>query len=306
MKPDYLFIHEVSRSYGKIKAVDNFSLSVPEGAITALVGPDGAGKTTLMRSICNLIDIDSGEISIDGKNVAKDFDQIKHTLGYMPQIFSLYPDLSVEENLRFYAGIFDVTGRAFDERAEQLYRFSNLEPFKDRLAQALSGGMKQKLALSCALMHDPKLLLLDEPTTGVDPLSRRQFWEILLNLKQSGVTILVSTPNMDEVARADHACFIFKGKKLTEGLPDELPALFDGQLFYLDSEPTSALVNQLNSLEGLSARRFGAGMHLRLDQNDRIERHFDELNRLSIQPERIKPIKPNLEDCFIQLMEPHR
>ncbi len=284
-------------------AVNNFSLTVPSGEITALAGPDGAGKTTLIRAICNLIDIDSGMITIDGMNVAKQFDKIKPMLGYMPQIFSLYPDLSVEENLRFYAGIFDVTGKDFEKRVEELYRFSNLKPFKNRRAAALSGGMKQKLALSCSLMHDPKILLLDEPTTGVDPLSRRQFWEILLNLKNEGVTILVSTPYMDEVARADNACFIFDGTKLTEGIPDELPALFDGQLFYLDAEPTSSLDRQLNNIKGIEARRFGAGMHLYLSQDDSIENYVDEFKKIEIIMTQIKPIKPNLEDSFIQLME---
>ncbi len=300
---NFLDIKEVSRTYGNITAVDNFSLAVPSGGITALAGPDGAGKTTLIRAICNLLDLDSGVITIDGMNVTKQFDKIKPMLGYMPQIFSLYPDLSVEENLRFYAGIFDVTGKDFDKRVEEMYRFSNLKPFKNRRAAALSGGMKQKLALSCSLMHDPKVLLLDEPTTGVDPLSRRQFWEILLNLKNEGVTILVSTPYMDEVARADHACFIFDGKKLTEGSPDELPALFDGQLFYLDAEPTASLDRQLNNIKGLEARRFGAGMHLYLNHDDSIDNYVDELIKIKIITTQIKPIKPSLEDSFIQLME---
>ncbi|MDF1544705.1 MAG: ABC transporter ATP-binding protein [bacterium] len=300
---NFIDIQEISRSYSDIKAVDNFSLSVSSGEIMALVGPDGAGKTTLMRALCNLIALDQGKITIDGLSVEKEFEQIKPMLGYMPQQFSLYPDLSVQENLEFYAGIFDVTGSAFEKRAEELYGFSNLKPFRKRRALDLSGGMKQKLALSCALMHDPKVLLLDEPTTGVDPLSRRQFWEILLNLKKAGVTILVSTPNMDEVARADRACFIFKGKKLTEGKPDELPNLFEGQLFYLDTEPTSSIVRELNSIKGLTARRFGAGMHLCLGQDDSIEAYSARLEKLALPKSQIRPIKPGLEDCFIQLME---
>ena len=231
------------------------------------------------------------------------FDEIKPELGYMPQVFSLYPDLSVEENLRFYAGIFDVYGEAFEKRAEELYRFSNLKPFRGRRAQALSGGMKQKLALSCALMHDPKFLFLDEPTTGVDPLSRRQFWEILLNLRNEGVTILVSTPYMDEVARADRACFIFGGKKLAEGTPDELRHLFEGRLYYLDVEPASTLVEKLNNIEGITARRFGAGLHLSIDRDDDIEHYRAGIERLGLDFNAINPIEADLEDCFIQLME---
>ena len=286
-----------------IKAIDELSLDVPAHHITALVGPDGAGKTTLMRAICNLIEINKGEITIQGKNINEHFERIKPNLGYMPQVFSLYPDLSVEENLKFYAGIFDVTGKEFKTKAEEMYKFSNLKPFKDRRALDLSGGMKQKLALSCALMHDPEILILDEPTTGVDPLSRRQFWEILAKLKNDGVTILVSTPYMDEVARADFACFIFDGKKLTEGTPEQLPNLFDGQLFYLDKEPTAALVRQLNTIEGIEARRFGAGMHLLIKQNDSIENYMQKLQAVDIASSLVKPIKPDLEDCFIQFME---
>ena len=300
---NYLEIQEVSHAYGAINAIDDLSLNVKAEQITALVGPDGAGKTTLMRAICNLIKLNKGEILIEGKNISEHFESIKPKLGYMPQVFSLYPDLSVEENLKFYAGIFDVTGREFVEKSEEMYRFSNLKPFKNRRALDLSGGMKQKLALSCALMHDPKILILDEPTTGVDPLSRRQFWEILANLKNDGVTILVSTPYMDEVARADHACFIFDGKKLTEGPPEQLPNSFDGNLFYLDKEPTSLLVRQINNIEGISARRFGAGMHLHINQNDTIERYYEALHQANITPEQIKPIKADLEDCFIQFME---
>lgn len=299
----FLKVKNLVKSYGKIEAVRDISFEVNEGEIYALVGPDGAGKTTIMRSICNLINIDRGEIIIDGDNINHHFDQKKALLGYMPQIFSLYPDLSVEENLRFYAGIYGIVKDKFDKRSEELYKFSNLKPFRKRRAQALSGGMKQKLALSCALMHDPKLLILDEPTTGVDPLSRRQFWEILLNLKKEGVSILVSTPYMDEVARTDKASFIFEGKKLTEGTPQELPSAFEGQLFYLDVEPSSTTVKAIDDLGNISARRFGAGLHLTLDTTDLISNYYPQLEQLGIKQEFIKPIKADLEDCFIQLME---
>ena len=301
----FLEINGVSRSYGVVPALANFSLTIPSSEISALVGPDGAGKTTLMRSVCNLIGLDSGEILIDGHNVATRFDFIKPILGYMPQMFSLYQDLSVEENLRFYGGIFDVTGSAFDKRSEELYRFSNLKPFKNRRAGALSGGMKQKLALSCALMHDPKILLLDEPTTGVDPLSRQQFWEILLELKSNGVTVFVSTPYMDEVARADYACFMFDGKKLTEGKPGDIPQSFNGQLYYVNQQPSSNLVKRLNSIKGIEARRYSAGMHLSLKKDDDIENYRTDLKAIEVDFEQITPVPPDLEDCFIQLMEKH-
>jgi ABC-type multidrug transport system ATPase subunit len=299
----YLTADKLSRSYGHHRALDDFSLEVDAGELFALVGPDGAGKTTMIRILCRLLDPDSGQVTIGGLDLERHYDEIKPSLGYMPQQFSLYPDLSVEENLTFYAGLYGVTGRAYRDKRDQLYQFSNLGPFADRRAGALSGGMKQKLALSCALIHNPRMLILDEPTTGVDPLSRRQFWETLLQLKSEGVTILVSTPYMDEVARCDRAAFIFGGRKLAEDRPDELAAAFEGSIFYVECEPTSHLLEQIRSVAGLSAERFGAGVHLYLDRGDELEHHLDSLGRIGLERSAINPIKPSLEDRFIQLME---
>ena len=299
----FLTIDNLSKSYGDTKALVDFSLEVAPAEIYALVGPDGAGKTTMIRILCGLLGPDKGTVSIGGFDVARSFDQIKPLLGYMPQQFSLYPDLSVEENLKFYSGLYGLTGQAYRDKRDYLYNFSNLAPFAKRRAAALSGGMKQKLALSCALIHDPKILILDEPTTGVDPLSRRQFWEILLQLKSQGVAVLVSTPYMDEVARCDRACFIFGGQKLSEGKPEELAAQFAGSIYYFNSQPTAKLIDDLNAIEGLRASRFGAGMHLYLKPGDRIESYLDAIRRAGADPEKISPMKPGLEDRFIQLME---
>jgi len=299
----FLAATKLSKSYGDVPAVRNFSFEVEPGEIYALVGPDGAGKTTVLRTICNLIEPDSGSVMIAGHDVAKDISAVKQDLGYMPQVFSLYPDLSVEENLIFYAGIYGVTGREYREKRDRLYRFSRLEPFAKRRAAALSGGMKQKLALSCALMHDPKLLLLDEPTTGVDPLSRRQFWEILLRLKQEGVTIVVSTPYMDEVARADRGCFVFDGMRLAEGTPTALAHRFQGSVYHLELRASARLVEQLNELSGVRSRRFGSGVHLYFDETDRPDRHRADLAALGIDIDLLTSIDPDLEDSFIQLME---
>ncbi|MDD3732683.1 MAG: ABC transporter ATP-binding protein [candidate division Zixibacteria bacterium] len=293
----------IDKSYVQIKALQAFNLEVNEGEIFALVGPDGAGKTTLLRILCRLIRADRGKAYIAGLDIDRDFESIKSLLGYMPQLFSLYPDLSVEENLKFYAGIYGLTGAAFEKKRDYLYTFSNLGPFADRRAQALSGGMKQKLALSCALMHDPRLLVLDEPTTGVDPLSRHQFWEILKQLKDEGVTILVSTPYMDEVARADHAAFVLNGRKLSEGTPKELAAGFKGQIYFLDCKPSRSLVENLNKFEGLTAQRFGAGLHLYLNENDNLDDYTAYLSQLGINVDTLKPTAPGLEDRFIQLTE---
>jgi ABC-type multidrug transport system ATPase subunit len=298
-----LLVQSLSKSYGKIPALRELSLEVSEGEIFALVGPDGAGKTTCIRILCGVLDPDAGEATIGGFSVLKEFARIKPLLGYMPQVFSLYPDLSVEENLTFYAGIYGLTGSEYRAKRDALYDFSQLGPFADRRAAALSGGMKQKLALSCALIHDPKILILDEPTTGVDPLSRRQFWEILLELRRRGTTILVSTPYMDEVAHADRACFIFNGQKLSQGTPDELAAQFEGTVYFLDRTPSTKLVEQLNSIPGIQARRFGAGMHIYLQPGHQIEQYNGPLAAAGIETGHLMRISPELEDRFIQLME---
>jgi ABC-2 type transport system ATP-binding protein len=298
----YLQLESVVKSYGTVQAVRDFSLDVERGEIMALAGPDGAGKTSIMRMICNLISPDSGTILFDNKHIAKHFESIKPDLGYMPQQFSLYPDLSVEENLSFYAGIYGITGSHYRTQRDYLYKFSRLGEFANRRAEALSGGMKQKLALSCALMHFPKLLILDEPTTGVDPLSRRQFWEMLHQLKRDGATILVSTAYMDEVARADRACFAYNGQKLAEGTPHELTQLFRGSAWFLDMEPTLELVRAIDTLEGIEARRFGAGLHIYLSEEDTLDRHRLPLTRAGVDINRLNHIEPDLEDCFIQLM----
>lgn len=298
----YLQADHVTKSYGAVKAVRDFSLSVNKGEIVALAGPDGAGKTSIMRMICNLISADNGAISFNGRLIPKQFESIKPDLGYMPQQFSLYPDLTVEENLSFYAGIYGITGNQYRTQRDYLYQFSRLGEFSNRRAEALSGGMKQKLALSCSLMHFPKLLILDEPTTGVDPLSRRQFWEMLHQLQLDGATIVVSTAYMDEVARANRACFVFNGQKLAEGTPHELTLLFRGSAWFLDMEPTLELVRAIDKLDGIDARRFGAGLHLYLSENDTLDRHRIPLETVGVDLQRLSPIDPDLEDCFIQLM----
>lgn len=295
-------VDNISKSYGPLKAVESFTFSVEKGEILALVGPDGAGKTSVFRSICGLIAYDTGKITIAGIDVATEFEKIKPRLGYMPQIFSLYPDLSVEENLFFYAGLFGLDRAAFNEKKKILYEFSGLGPFYNRRAGALSGGMKQKLALSCALIHDPEVLVLDEPTTGVDPLSRRQFWNILKSLRGSGATIVVSTPYMDEVAIADRAVFIFQGKKLAEGTPSELVKKYSGRVYRLNMAPTYERMEKLARIENLVSRRFGSTIHIYTPQGKNIEDFTAQLTANGFDPNLISPIEPELEDTFIQLM----
>jgi len=295
-------VEDLNKSYGTLKAVKDFGISVNKGEILALVGPDGAGKTTIFRSICGLIKYDQGRIEVAGYNVAREFDKIKPLLGYMPQVFSLYPDLSVEENLFFYAGLFGLNKKEFNDKKKRLYEFSGLGPFYDRRAGALSGGMKQKLALSCALVHEPQVLVLDEPTTGVDPLSRRQFWDILKDLRKSGSSIAVSTPYMDEVALSDRAVFIYNGSKLAEGTPEELTQKFKGKTYRIDIAPSSEWMEKINNIAGISSRRFGSSIHLYTDADRSAEDFRGELSQIGITPDLIEMIQPELEDTFIQLM----
>jgi ABC-2 type transport system ATP-binding protein len=295
-------VSHLTKTYGSLVAVKDFSLNAHSGEILALVGPDGAGKTSIFRATCGLISYDSGEIKIAGYNVLKDFEKIKPLLGYMPQTFSLYPDLSVEENLYFYAGLFGLSRRQFNEKEKLLYEFSGLGPFHKRRAGALSGGMKQKLALSCALIHEPKVLVLDEPTTGVDPLSRMQFWSILRNLKDGGSALVVSTPYMDEVALADRAIFIYKGRKLVEGTPKELERKFVGKVYRTDVDLTPRQLEQLNKISDIVSRRFGSSVHIYTPESRSIEDYEDDLRSIGIEPNRIEPVPAGLEDTFIQFM----
>ena len=218
----------LSKAFGDVSALQSVSFSVPEGKLLGLIGADGAGKSTLLRILVPLICADNGSAFVLGHNAATEFSAIRALVGYMPQKFSLYQDLSVRENMLFFADVFGVTVASRRERMERLLDFSRLAPFQDRRAADLSGGMKQKLALSCALIHTPKLLVLDEPTTGVDPVSRREFWEILFDLKRQGITIIVSTPYMDEAASCDLLLFLHKGAVLQQGTPIDLLAAYEG------------------------------------------------------------------------------
>jgi ABC-2 type transport system ATP-binding protein len=299
-------IAHLSKAYDDVPALQDFSLVVGRGEVVALVGPDGAGKTTLMRILCNLLTPDNGEVMIDERDVTKEFEQVKAMIGYMPQTFSLYPDLSVEENLKFYAGIYGQTGEAYRRTRDRLYQFSQLGPFADRRASALSGGMKQKLALSCALLHDPQVLILDEPTTGVDPVSRRYFWQMLLRLKADGVTILVSTPYMDEAERADKTVCLFEGKKLAEGTAEELASQFVGSVFSVYREPSTDIIARLERRDGVKARRFGCGLLLYVDKDLTLDSIADSLSSAGIDRRALRPVTATLEDRFIQMMEAHQ
>jgi ABC-type multidrug transport system ATPase subunit len=284
-----------------ITAVDDVSFSVKKGELFGLIGPDGSGKTSIFRILTTVLLADKGNATVAGYDGVKDFKEIRKIVGYMPGRFSLYQDLTVEENLNFFATIFNTTIEENYDLIADIYK--QLEPFKTRRAGKLSGGMKQKLALSCALIHKPKVLFLDEPTTGVDPVSRKEFWEMLKRLKLQGITILVSTPYMDEAKLCDRIALIQDGKILQIDSPANIVDRFDKNLYAVKSENMFNLLNDLRAYSNTdSCFSFGDYHHLILNESyDGLEELKSYLN--NHKDLEIKPIKAGIEDCFMQLMK---
>jgi ABC-2 type transport system ATP-binding protein len=285
-------------------AVNNISLSVNRGEIFGLIGPDGAGKTTLLRTLATLLVPTKGTLILREKDVTKDATGIRAILGYMPQRFSLYQDLSVEQNLNFFADLFEVAKSERPHRLERLYQFSRLEPFKNRKAGALSGGMKQKLALSCALIHTPHILLLDEPTFGVDPVSRQEFWQILHSIKKDGTTILVSTAYMDEATQCDRVALLFEGNLQALDAPQNLRDNYQYPLYTIESSDLRQLAKKLSQIEIIhSVQLFGDSLHVSF--HDEPEEEFWQAleTDINIQAIKRKKIEPSIEDVFLSLME---
>jgi len=294
-------VENLSKTYGKIQAVSEISFSIHDGELFGLIGPDGAGKTTTMRILCGLLSFDNGRCQVLNFDVVKQLKEIKKIIGYMPQRFSLYPDLTVSENLRFFADLFQVAPREQEERLDRLLQFSQLAPFQKRRADQLSGGMKQKLALSCTLIHTPKLLVLDEPTTGVDPISRREFWEILHELKQEGVTILVSTPYMDEANQCNRVAMMHQGKILAVDIPQNISDLFSDYLLEIITDELINTSNQLKKLAEIkSVQIFGDKIHITTKEIDPVIKKI-QTNFPAVKS--IQSIEPGIEDTFIELMQ---
>lgn len=293
-------VHNLSKSYGKVQALDNVSFSVERGELFGLIGPDGAGKTTLFRLLTTLISPDSGCAEVDGFDIVKNYHEIRSCVGYMPGRFSLYPDLSVEENLNFFAALFGVTVEDSYELIAPIYK--QIEPFRTRRAGKLSGGMKQKLALSCALIHRPKVLFLDEPTTGVDAVSRSEFWDMLSTLKEHGLTILVSTPYMDEASRCNRIALCNEGRILSINTPKGIVSGFDRQLYGIKSKNMFALLERARRSEGvIDCYPFGEKHHLITNEVFDIEQF--KIQFCDVKDLEIEPIEPTIEDVFIKLMK---
>jgi ABC-type multidrug transport system ATPase subunit len=296
--------NNISKHYGDKAALEDITFSIGRGELFGFIGPDGAGKTTLFRLITSLLIPDSGTLTVEGLDTVKDFVNLRKILGYMPGRFSLYQDLTVEENLRFFAGIFKTTPEANYELVKDIY--SQIEPFKKRKAGKLSGGMKQKLALSCALIHKPEVLILDEPTTGVDAVSRIEFWEMLAKLRQSGITIVVSTPYMDEASRCDRVALIQNGKIMSIDTPEAIRNNFGRKLWAVKADDTYRLLHDLRQYKATrTAFPFGEHIHLSLSDDTLTPAEITSfLNSTGHKNVTITRIEPSIEDCFMEMMNP--
>jgi ABC-2 type transport system ATP-binding protein len=296
---------KLSKTFGKVRAVDDVSIDVPESQIYGIIGPDGAGKTTFFRMVTTLLIPDSGHLSVLNLDAVKDFRKIRPRLGYMPGRFSLYMDLTVEENLRFFGQIFKADYKKNYDLIKDIY--SQIEPFKNRLAGKLSGGMKQKLALSCALIHKPDLLILDEPTTGVDAVSRREFWEMLRKLKEQGLSIIVSTPYMDEAALCDRISLMQGGRMLMTESPEGIVRSFPGKLYSFRHLKKYELLKRMKEYQNhLNIYPFGDELHY-IDRSPVADLPGikNYLTGFGLEPE-IHETIPTIEDTFIYLMnQPH-
>lgn len=294
-------LERVSKNYGDVEALQEISLKIHSGELFGLIGPDGAGKTSLFRILTTLLLADQGTATVCGLDVVRDYKKIRTIVGYMPGRFSLYQDLSVEENLNFFATVFNTTVEENYELVRDIY--AQIEPFKKRKAGKLSGGMKQKLALCCALIHRPEVLFLDEPTTGVDPVSRVEFWDMLDRLKKQGITILVSTPYMDEASRCDRIALMRSGRCLSVDTPAGIRSSFGRQLWTVRSSAMYKLLVDLRAFPGTySCYAFGDAHHLTLKENGKeMDALKQFLRNKGYTDVVIEPVMPSVEDCFMAL-----
>lgn len=292
-------VRNVSMSYGMVRALDGVSLEVEGGTVSGIIGPDGAGKTTLFRIMTTMLLPDAGEVRVCGCDVRKDFMEIRRMIGYMPGHFSLYQDLTVEENLSLFAAVFNTTIQENYHLVAEIY--SQLEPFRKRRAGRLSGGMKQKLALCCAMIHKPRVLFLDEPTTGVDPVSRKEFWQMLARLKAQGITIVVSTPYMDEASKCDVISLMKDGRFFRTDTPEAIVKGFGKRMYELDVQGSIVrALDDVASVQGVqSCSPFGDRIHIVSPSLGR-EELSGRLSAIGYDTSSLREAEPTVEDCFIE------
>ena len=297
--------HDLVKTFGATRAVDGLNLQVRAGEMVGLVGPDGAGKTTAMRLLCGALKPTSGRVRVAGYDLPQGVEKAREHIGYLAQAFSLYGDLTVAENLEFFGEVFDIPTKELHARSQALLHFAGLERFADRPAMALSGGMQKKLGLATALVHRPKVLLLDEPTGGVDPVAREEFWHLLIGLLRGGSAVLVSTPYMDEAMRFNRVFFMNKGRALIDGTPRALIGQLDGRVLELAAEPqrqARAIAAADPDVEDVQA--FGDRLHLRVRAAaGPLERLPGKLAAANVSLIHLRPVTPSLEDVFMQLLE---
>lgn len=298
-----VYASHLSKKFGQREAVKDLTFQISRGELFGLVGPDGAGKTTTIRMLAGIMEPTEGDVWIEGLSVRNQPEDIKELIAYMPQRFGLYQDLTVMENLIFYADLFCVPRKDRGPRIDQLLGFSRLTPFKARLAGALSGGMKQKLGLACALIHSPRFLLLDEPTNGVDPVSRRDFWKILYELLKQGISILVSTAYLDEAERTNRVALLHQGRIIRLGSPEELKQLVKGFMVEIVAENVRELRNMINSMTGvIDANVFGDSLHVRFRSSEDARKTEEMIRATGADIASMKNITPAIEDVFLSLI----
>ncbi len=300
-------INRLTKRFGDVTAVDGVSLSVGSGEIFGFLGPNGSGKSTLIRMLCGLIAPTAGDARVGGFDILSETDDIRQTIGYMSQQFSLYQDLTVWENVNFYAHVYGLKGNKLRQRREDVIELTHIGPFRDRRAGALSGGWKQRLALSCALVHEPKIIFLDEPTAGIDPVARRELWDLFFQLSGAGITLFVTTHYMDEAERCARVGYIFNSKLVTYGEPDDLKELPDvtpsgARWVEVTCPNTTVALGALKRAQYVrDATIFGQSIHLLMDSDEPLVRINATLEQIGITGAEVTPARPSLEDVFVTL-----
>jgi ABC-type multidrug transport system ATPase subunit len=303
-------VQEVSKDFGHFRALDKVTLQVPRGEIFGLLGPNGSGKSTLIRILCGLLTPTEGHAFVDGLDVEKEGEQVRQHIGYVSQAFSLYRDLTVDENLDFFSSIYRLKGDDRRQRKEWAIELTHIGPYRERLAGALSGGWKQRLALAAALMHRPRVLFLDEPTAGIDPVARRELWDLLFELAGGGVTMFVTTHYMDEAERCASVAYLYLAKLIVSGRPDalkELPEVTPQGTRRVQAEANESVAKLMTSAKTLpyihAATIFGTSLHLLVDANITNEKIESDLQSYNVRDVRVSEIAPSLEDVFVRLTE---
>jgi len=298
---------KLTRKFGDFTAVDQASMTVERGEVFGFLGPNGSGKTTMIKMLTGILPITSGDATVAGIDVRKDPEGVRQRIGYMSQRFSLYDDLTVVENLRFYGRIYGLRGTTLDEKIQQTIERNALQPYLDRLAARLSGGWKQRLALGCSMLHDPSIMFLDEPTAGIDPVARRKLWDLLFDLSGHGITFFVTTHYMDEAERCSHLAYIYYGQIIADGTPDQLRDLPEAspagtRRFEIDAPQVTSALRTARELPYLkSATIFGRSIHALVEENVTQQDIDRDLRARGVQPQEIRPLTATLEDVFVEL-----